>query len=271
MPELPEVETTRRGIEPCLRDQRVTRVVVRDARLRWRVPRALVNELPGQRIREVTRRAKYLLLRADIGTVIVHLGMSGRLRITCAAEPPGKFDHVDIVLANGDCLRLHDPRRFGSVLWTTGLPSAHKLLADLGPEPFDAGFSGKYLHQITRSRKRAIRDVLLDSTIVAGVGNIYANEALFRAGIRPMRAARRLSIDDATRLVAAVRTTLKRALRAGGTTLRDYRASDGSPGYFQLSLLVYGRTGQPCRTCRTPVRLHRLGGRSAFYCPSCQR
>lgn len=271
MPELPEVETTRRGIEPCLVNRRVARVVVRDARLRWRVPRTLVNELPGQRIREVGRRAKYLLLRAETGTVIVHLGMSGRLRVTRAVEPPGKFDHVDIVLTNGDCLRLHDPRRFGSVLWTTAAPAAHKLLADLGPEPFDAGFSGRYLHGITRSRKRAIRDVLLDSTVVAGVGNIYANEALFRAGIRPMRAAGRLSKDDAARVVWAVRITLKKALRAGGTTLRDYRASDGSPGYFQLSLLVYGRAGEPCRTCRTPVRLHRLGSRSAFYCPSCQR
>jgi formamidopyrimidine-DNA glycosylase len=271
MPELPEVETTRRGIEPRLVGQRVERVIVRDARLRWRVPRALVDELPGQRIREVTRRAKYLLLRADTGTVIVHLGMSGRLRVTRAIDLPGKFDHVDIVFANGDCLRLHDPRRFGSVLWTTAEPSGHKLLVDLGPEPFETAFSGRYLHEITRRRTRAIRDVLLDSTVVAGVGNIYANEALFRARIRPMRPAGRLSVEEAARLTQAVRATLKRAIRAGGTTLRDYRASDGSPGYFQLSLSVYGRTGEPCRTCRTPIRLHRLGSRSAFYCRSCQR
>src|SRR5438477_2811642 len=258
MPELPEVETTRRGIEPCLVGQRVARVVVRDARLRWRVPRALVEELPGQHIREVTRRAKYLLLRADSGTVIVHLGMSGRLRVTRAGEPPGKFDHVDIVLANGDCLRLHDPRRFGSVLWTTGAPSAHKLLVDLGPEPFETAFSGKYLHRVTRRRTRAIRDILLDSTIVAGIGNIYANEALFRAGIRRTRPAGRLTSDEAVRLTRAVRTTLTPAPRAGGPALRDYRASDGSPGYFQLSLSVYGRAGERCRTCRSPIRLHRL-------------
>jgi formamidopyrimidine-DNA glycosylase len=271
MPELPEVETTRRGIEPHLIDQRVARVIVRNARLRWRVPSALVDELPGQRIRAVTRRAKYLLLNADTGTVIVHLGMSGRLRITRAAEPAGKFDHVDIVLVNGECLRLHDPRRFGSVLWTKRLPATHKLLTDLGPEPLEVGFSGEYLHRMTRGRTRAVRDVLLDSSVVAGIGNIYANEALFRAGIRPTRAAGRLSLNDATRLVRAVRATLNRALRAGGTTLRDYRASDGSPGYFQLSLMVYGRTGEPCRTCHTPIRLHRLGQRSAFYCRRCQR
>ncbi|MFL6712364.1 MAG: bifunctional DNA-formamidopyrimidine glycosylase/DNA-(apurinic or apyrimidinic site) lyase, partial [Sulfurifustis sp.] len=170
----------------------------------------------------------------------------------------------------GQCLRLHDPRRFGSVLWTTKLPESHKLLANLGPEPFGSEFNADHLFRMTRGRTRAIRDVLLDSAVVAGVGNIYANEALFRAGIRPTRPAGRLSREDAGRLVRAIRVTLKHALRAGGTTLRDYRASDGSPGYFQVSLKVYGRDGQACRTCRTPVRLSRLGQRSAFYCPSCQ-
>lgn len=270
MPELPEVETTCRGIEPHIVNQRVAEVVVRDARLRWRVPTALAAELPGQRIRAVTRRAKYLLLATDTGTVILHLGMSGRLRVIEAEAPAGKHDHVDIVLANGTCLRLWDPRRFGSVLWTTDAPAQHKLLADLGPEPLAPDFSAQYLHRVTRGRKRAIRDVLLDSSVVAGVGNIYANEALFSAGIRPGRPAGRLSAADSTRLVRSVRATLKRAIRAGGTTFRDYRRSDGQPGYFQLSLKVYGRAGEACRACKTPIRLHRLGQRSAFYCGRCQ-
>jgi len=270
VPELPEVETTRCGIEPHVVGKRVVRVVVRNARLRWRVPKTLRTQLPGQRIRAVTRRAKYLLLRADTGTVIVHLGMSGSLRVVAAGDPPGKFDHVDLVLANGDCLRLRDPRRFGAVLWTVAAPDVHKLLAGLGPEPLGKDFSGAYLYRITRDRTRAIRDVLLDGRLVAGIGNIYANEALFRAGIRPTRPAGRLSLAEATRLVQALRATLKRALRAGGTTLRDFRSSDGEPGHFQLLLKVYGRAGERCRSCRRPIQLHRLGQRSAFYCRRCQ-
>ena len=270
MPELPEVETTRRGIEPCVLGQRVARVVVREARLRWPVPRALGTKLAGRTIRAVSRRAKYLLLATDNGSVIIHLGMSGRLRVVDAAEPAGKHDHIDVVFTNGSALRLHDPRRFGSVLWTEDAPARHKLLADLGPEPLGPDFTPGYLHRVTRGRTRAIRDVLLDSQVVAGVGNIYANEALFGAGIRPTRAAGRLSRDDAERLVRALRATLKRALRAGGTTFRDYRQSNGEPGYFQVSLNVYGREGELCRACRTPIRLHRLGQRSAFYCRRCQ-
>jgi formamidopyrimidine-DNA glycosylase len=270
MPELPEVETTRRGIEPHLRGQRIARVIVRDARLRWRVPPALVKQLPGQRIEAVTRRAKYLLLATPVGTAIVHLGMSGSLRITDSRTPPEKFDHVELVLENGDCLRLRDPRRFGAFLWTSADPQTHKLLADLGPEPLGRGFTGAYLHRLSRGRTRAIRDFLLDGTIVAGIGNIYANEALFAAGIRPTRPAGRLSALEYDRLAAAVCATLKRAIRAGGTTLRDFRSAADKPGYFQLSLNVYGRDGQPCRACRTPVRLRRLGQRSAFYCARCQ-
>lgn len=270
MPELPEVETIRRGIEPYVVGKQVARVVVRNARLRWQVPKALLAQLPGQRIRAVTRRAKYLLLAADAGTVILHFGMSGSLRIVAACEPPGKFDHVDLVLANGDCLRLRDPRRFGAVLWTTTAPQAHKLLANLGPEPLGPEFSGAYLHRVTRRRTRAIRDVLLDGRIVAGVGNIYANEALFRAGIRPTRPAGRLSAAETVRLAQAIRATLRRAIRAGGTTLRDFHASDGKPGYFRISLRVYGREGERCRICRMPIRLRRLGQRSAFYCRRCQ-
>jgi formamidopyrimidine-DNA glycosylase len=270
MPELPEVETTRRGIEPHVVGRRVLRVVVRNAQLRWRVPKSLVQQLPGQRIDAVTRRAKYLLLGTRAGNVIVHLGMSGSLRVVESSQPPGKFDHVDLVLESGDCLRLRDPRRFGSVLWTTRAPSRHKLLAELGPEPLGDEFSGEYLHRLSRRRTRAIRDFLLDSRVVAGIGNIYANEALFHAGIRPTRAAGRLSLADYERLARAVRNTLKRAIRAGGTTLRNFRGSNDEPGHFQLALKVYGRRGLPCPVCRHPVRLHRLGQRSAYYCPKCQ-
>lgn len=270
MPELPEVETTRRGITPHVVGKRVARVVVRDARLRWPVPAQLGRALPGQAIRSVERRAKYLLLGTDAGTVIVHLGMSGSLRLTLATETPGKFDHVDLVLNDGWCLRLRDPRRFGAVLWTAADPAGHKLLAQLGPEPLGAEFDDAYLFRRSRGRTRAVRDFLLDGGIVAGIGNIYANEALHAAGIRPSRPAGRLSRADAKRLVRTVRSTLKRAIRAGGTTLRDFRGGDDQPGYFQLALKVYGQTGRPCPTCGTAVKIRRQGQRSAFYCHRCQ-
>jgi formamidopyrimidine-DNA glycosylase len=270
MPELPEVETTRRGIAPHVLGKTVRAVIVRQPRLRWRVPAALARELPGQSVRRVERRGKYLLLGADQGTAILHLGMSGSLRVTDVAAPPGKFDHVDIVFAGGHCLRLRDPRRFGAVLWTRD-PGRHPLLVHLGPEPLGEDFSGAYLFGRTRRRKRAIRDFLLDGRQVAGIGNIYANEALFAAGIRPARAAGRLTRAECARLVKAIRGTLKRAIRAGGTTLRDFRGGDGRPGYFQLRLKVYGRAGTPCARCGTPIRARRLGQRSAFYCPGCQR
>jgi len=271
VPELPEVETTCRGIAPHLIGKRVARVIVRDPRLRWPVPKSLGAALRGSTIRGVTRRAKYLLIATDAGTAILHLGMSGSLRIVPTTKPAGKWDHVDIALANGSCLRLRDPRRFGSILWTTGNPLEHRLLANIGPEPLSNEFSGEYLHRITRGRSRAIRDTLLDSRIVAGVGNIYANEALFTARVRPTRPAGRLTHDESKRLAAAIRATLRRAIRSGGSTLRDYHAADGEAGYFQLTLRVYGRKGEPCRVCRTPIRLARLGQRSAFFCPKCQR
>lgn len=270
MPELPEVETTRRGLAPHVVGKRVARVVVRNARLRWRVPKSLAQALPGQTIRTLTRRAKYLLFATDAGTVIVHLGMSGSLRLAPATAAPGKFDHVDLVLDDGWCLRLRDPRRFGAVLWTEADPATHKLLADIGPEPLGPGFDADYLYARTRGRQRAIRDFLLDGTIVAGIGNIYANEALHAAGIRPSRPAGRLSRAEATRLAQALRATLNRAIKAGGTTLRDFRGGDDQPGYFQLALKVYGRGGEPCPACGTPVRLLRQGQRSAFYCRRCQ-
>jgi formamidopyrimidine-DNA glycosylase len=271
VPELPEVETTRRGIAPRLVGRRVTDVIVREPRLRWRVAPSLVRELPGQVVRAVERRAKYLLLRTKGGTVIVHLGMSGSLRVVPCTTPTTPHDHVDIALAEGRCLRLRDPRRFGAVLWTETDPCAHRLLAGLGPEPLGEDFTHDYLYRRTRKRRVAIRDLLLNSRIVAGLGNIYANEALFLAGVRPTRPAGRLSAAECARLVKTVRATLRRAIRAGGTTLRDFANADGLPGHFQQVLNVYGHAGDPCPRCRAPVRLARLGNRSAFYCPRCQR
>lgn len=270
MPELPEVETTRRGLEPALLNQTVARVIVRQPRLRWRVPATLVKELPGQTIDAVERRAKYLLLRTSCGTVIIHLGMSGSLRIVPCDTLPSPHDHMDIVLADGRCLRLRDPRRFGAVLWTPQDPAQHKLLKDLGPEPLGIGFTAEYLHAASRGRKVATRDFLLNGRIVAGVGNIYANEALFLAGVRPTRPAGRLNTGDCARLVESIRTTLEKAIRAGGTTLRDFTNADGLPGYFQQTLNVYGRAGEPCRRCGTAIRAKRIGQRSAFHCPRCQ-
>jgi len=270
MPELPEVETTRRGIEPYVLGRTVTALVVRNPRLRWRVPARLVKELPGQTIRSVTRRGKYLLLAGDTGTAILHLGMSGSLRVVDGMQPADKYDHVDIVLDSGDCLRLRDPRRFGALLWTRDNPLRHKLLQGLGPEPLGPDFGGEYLYAKLRGRKRAIRDALLDSRLVAGIGNIYANEALFAAGIRPTRRAGKITHAQFVQLAETIRATLHRALVAGGTTLRDFRNGHGEPGYFQLSLNVYGREDEPCRVCGTLIRAKRLGQRTAFYCPKCQ-
>jgi formamidopyrimidine-DNA glycosylase len=269
VPELPEVETTRRGLAPHVLGQTVRAVTVRQPRLRWRVPGQLARDLPGQTLHTLARRGKYLLFGFDRGTLIVHLGMSGSLRVTEARATPGKADHVDIAFAHGLCLRLRDPRRFGAVLWTDD-PARHPLLAHLGPEPLSGDFDAACLFARTRKRTRAIRDVLLDGRIVAGVGNIYANEALFAAGIRPTRAAGRLTRADCAKLVRTVRATLTRAIRAGGTTLRDFRGGTDEPGYFQLRLKVYGRAGAPCTHCRMSVRAVRLGQRSAFYCPRCQ-
>ncbi|BAV32952.1 5-hydroxymethyluracil DNA glycosylase [Sulfuricaulis limicola] len=270
MPELPEVETTRRGIEPHTVGRTVVRLVVRNPALRWRVTPKLVQEFSGQTIRSVTRRGKYLLFATDAGAAILHLGMSGSLRVAPCTQAANIHDHVDIVLDNGDCLRLHDPRRFGCLLWTRDDPQKHKLLRDLGPEPLAADFSGDHLFVKSRRRKRAIRDFLLDSRVLAGIGNIYANEALFAAGLRPMRAAGRISKDQYARLTQAIRATLNRALKAGGTTLRDFRNGRGEPGYFQLSLNVYGRGGERCLVCGTAIKAKRLGQRSAFFCPKCQ-
>jgi len=262
LPELPEVETTRRGLEPYALKQRIVALEVHEPRLRWRVARDLPRKVAGQRILGVGRRAKYLLL---------HLGMSGNLRVVPARTPRLAHDHFDLKLGSGLALRFNDPRRFGSLLYTRGDPLRHRLLADLAPEPFAAAFNADYLWRTTRRRRVAVKQLLMNSHLVVGVGNIYASEALFRARIRPTRRAGSLSRTEAARLVRSVRAVLSQAIRAGGTTLRDYLGADGAPGYFRQRLYVYERQGRPCRRCGTPVRAVTQGQRSTYYCPSCQK
>ncbi|HEX5339498.1 MAG TPA: bifunctional DNA-formamidopyrimidine glycosylase/DNA-(apurinic or apyrimidinic site) lyase [Gammaproteobacteria bacterium] len=270
MPELPEVETTRRGIEPALRGHLVAAVTVRNKQLRWPVPRALIATLPGQRIASVTRRGKYLLLHTAAGTAILHLGMSGSLRILPTGTPALKHDHVDIVLDNEYLLRLRDPRRFGALLWTTRDPLSHKLLKTLGPEPLENGFDGDYLFAKSRHRKVAVKHFIMDSHVVVGIGNIYASESLFLAGIHPERAAGHISEARCATLAKSIRKILTAAIKAGGTTLRDFVREDGAPGYFRQHLRVYGREGQPCERCGTTIAARVTGQRSTYYCPHCQ-
>ena len=271
MPELPEVETTRRGLAPHVRGRRIRALKVYERRLRWPVPAGLAAKLAGQRILSTGRRGKYLLLNLESGALIAHLGMSGNLRLVPAASPRVLHDHFDLVLDSGRALRFNDPRRFGSLLYVRGDPLAHRLLAKLGPEPFSREFDAGYLRRITRGRRVAVKQLLMNSRLVVGVGNIYASEALFRARIRPQRAARSLTAAEVAHLVRAVRAVLGAAIRAGGTTLRDYLRTDGSPGYFRQRLYVYERGGQPCRRCGKPVRAITQGQRSTYYCPGCQR
>ncbi len=270
MPELPEVETSRRGIAPWVLHQQVCAVVVRERRLRWPVPGDIERLLPGQEIRSLKRRAKYLLFETSAGTALLHLGMSGSLRIIDAAEPAGKHDHVDIQFDSGKALRFRDPRRFGSLLWSRK-PLEHVLLRNLGPEPLSGDFDGDYLWQKTRGRRVSIKQFIMNSSIVVGVGNIYASEALFLAGIHPKRRADRVSSRRMTRLAGAIKSVLQNAIEAGGTTLRDFHGGDGEPGYFQQKLNVYGREGDPCRVCERPVSVLVLGQRSTFYCKDCQK
>jgi len=239
--------------------------------LRWRIPRDLPRKLAGQRIVRAGRRAKYLLLSLESGTLLLHLGMSGNLRLVSADTPRLPHDHFDLVLDSGLALRFNDPRRFGSLLYTSDEPREHPLLKRLGPEPFSRAFDADYLHRITRGRRVAIKQLLMNSQLVVGVGNIYASEALFRARLRPGRAARTLTRADAARLARAVRTVLRQAISKGGTTLRDYLGADGAPGYFRQRLYVYERRGKSCRRCGTPVRAMTQGQRSTYYCPSCQK
>ncbi|MDB5811443.1 MAG: Formamidopyrimidine-DNA glycosylase [Betaproteobacteria bacterium] len=271
MPELPEVETTRRGLAPHICGSKVVSVVVRNRAMREPVPRNLASVLTGRRIDALERRAKYLLFRAGDGTLIVHLGMSGRLWLVDAATAPGTHDHFDLALANGSIVRLRDPRRFGLVLWQRGDPLKHKLLRDIGPEPLSPALNAQHLYAETRARSGAIKSALMDSHLVAGVGNIYANEALFRARINPKLPARRIGLARYGVLVEKIREVLGEAIEAGGSSLRDYVNSDGEAGFFQNRFLVYGREGDACLTCKTPIRGFVLGQRATFYCPRCQR
>ncbi|MBI3041437.1 MAG: bifunctional DNA-formamidopyrimidine glycosylase/DNA-(apurinic or apyrimidinic site) lyase [Betaproteobacteria bacterium] len=271
MPELPEVETTRRGLEPLLVGQRIRAAVVRDRRMRQPVPRRLPQLVAGAVIRTLTRRGKYLLVDCGTGTLILHLGMSGRLWVVRDGAAPTRHDHFDLVLENGTVVRLRDPRRFGLVLWQPGDPRAHALLANIGPEPLSDAFDGTWLHRVTRRRDAAIKQVLMDGHVVAGVGNIYANEALFRAGIHPRTHANRLSRKRCALLAEKIRETLELAIVAGGSSLRDYVRSDGLAGNYQSQFLVYGRAGEPCRRCGTAIREIRQGQRSTFFCPKCQK
>jgi len=271
MPELPEVETTRRGVAPWIEGVRVTDVALRQPRLRWPVPRALVDELPGRLILTAGRRAKFLLIHAEGDrTLLLHLGMSGSLRVLQAAAPPGPHDHLDISLGSGRVLRFRDPRRFGSADWVAGDPLRHPLLATLGPEPLGPEFTPDYLVAACRGRRVAIKQLIMNGHVVVGVGNIYASEALFRAGIHPARAAGRIGAARLAMLVTAIREVLEAAIRQGGTTLRDFAWGDGQHGYFRPELAAYDRAGEPCVRCDGTIRAVVQGQRSTYYCPGCQ-
>jgi formamidopyrimidine-DNA glycosylase len=273
LPELPEVEVIRRGIVSHLEGRRIAAAQIRNPHLRWPVPPDLDQTLRGAEIYRVMRRGKYILLDCGKGTLILHLGMSGSLRLLPAAptKPPEKHDHADLILDNGVVLRLRDPRRFGAILWTHSDVMKHALLAQLGPEPLTEAFTGTLLYRRTRGRRASIKEVLMNSRIVVGVGNIYANEALFRAGIAPTTPAGQLDAARCEKLVRAIKITLDLAIEAGGSTLRDFVDSGGNPGYFQQQYWVYGRAGKPCRTCGIVISQIRQGQRSSFYCPHCQK
>jgi formamidopyrimidine-DNA glycosylase len=268
MPELPEVEITRRGLLSLV-GQQISSVEVRNPSLRWPVPEDLGAILTKQHFLNLGRRAKYILARCDTGTLLMHLGMSGRLMLLPEFLAPAKHDHLDIAFASGQILRLRDPRRFGAVLWYTG--EQHPLLASLGVEPLEAAFDTAYLYSHTRNRSAPIKTVIMDSHLVVGVGNIYASEALFRAGINPKTAAGRISRSRCERLVQEIKNTLAAAIEAGGSSLRDFFGADGNPGYFQQEYFVYGRNGQPCKVCGTTISSVKQGQRSTFYCENCQR
>ncbi len=268
MPELPEVETSRRGIEPHLVGEKILHAVVRNSRLRWPVSQE-IHALSDQPVLSVQRRAKYLLLELPQGWIIIHLGMSGSLRVLSEEQPAVKHDHVDLVMSNGKVLRYTDPRRFGTWLWSTD-PEGSNVLAHLGPEPLSDDFSGDYLYEKSRGKRAVVKQWLMDNKVVVGVGNIYASESLFTAGLLPDRAAASLSEEEAQRLCATIKAVLLRSIEQGGTTLRDFLQSDGKPGYFAQELQVYGRAGEPCRACGTPIVSSKHGQRSTFWCPNCQ-
>lgn len=269
MPELPEVETTRKGIEPFLVNQTIRAIHIHQSSLRWPISSDISSQV-NQRILSVGRRGKYLLITTKRGTTIIHLGMSGSLRIAETTEALRKHDHVEFVLSNGILLRYHDPRRFGCVLYTDEDPNEHRLLVKLGPEPLSEIFDGEHLFRLSRQKKSAVKNFIMDSQVVVGVGNIYASESLFMAGIRPGKAAGRISRYQYNQLALAIREVLAKAIKMGGTTLRDFVNSDGNPGYFKQQLQVYGRAGEPCRLCGLEIKAKIIGQRSSFYCAGCQ-
>ncbi len=271
MPELPEVETTRRGIEPHVSGRLITQLRVHEPRLRWPVDAKLADWARGQRIHGVTRRGKYLLLQLDRGHLMVHLGMSGSLRVLPLRTARETHDHFDVEMDSGWMLRFNDPRRFGSLHHSEGEPGQHALLQKLAPEPLDDAFDAEYLHRVLRGRRIAVKLAIMNSQLVVGVGNIYASESLFRAGIRPGRAARSLTRAQSAALAAAIKVVLGEAIAAGGTTLRNYIGAHGDPGHFKQELYVYGRAGEPCRVCGSPIKQRVMGQRATFWCAVCQR
>jgi formamidopyrimidine-DNA glycosylase len=270
MPELPEVETVRRGLAPHLIGRRLLGARIREGRLRWPVPDDLDVRLAGRAMVKLERRGKYLILGLDRGHLILHLGMSGSLRLAEAGTPVGKHDHLDLILEGGYLLRYRDPRRFGAVLWSEN-PETHPLIAALGVEPLDPAFDGAWLYAASRGLRAPVKSWLMDAHVMVGIGNIYANEALFHAGLHPLLPAGKLTRPRCIRLAAAIRDTLSRAIAAGGSSLRDFVDGHGKPGYFQQTYYVYGREGEPCRNCGTAIRLTRLSGRATSFCPNCQK
>ncbi len=269
MPELPEVETTRLGLMPLV-NKRVEAVEIRFPRLRWPIPEHLEHSLSQQVLLGITRRAKYILCEFDAGVLLLHLGMSGRLSLLDENYPPEKHDHFDVRFTDNTVMRLHDPRRFGAVLWSDA-GETHTLLQQLGPEPLSDDFSARYLHQALRKKTLAIKNAIMDGHIVVGVGNIYASESLFRARIHPETVANKVSMHQCKALVSEIKATLEDALKAGGSSLRDFFGADGNPGYFQQEYYVYGRTDEPCKVCEKPIMNIRLGQRSTFFCRACQK
>lgn len=271
MPELPEVETTKRGVVDHISQQRITQVNIDQPQLRWPITPNLAQILSGASLITIKRRAKYLLFVFEHGTLIIHLGMSGSLRLTDAKSPRKKHDHVEIIFENGVVLRYHDPRRFGAILWTENNPLEHALLKHLGPEPLSADFNDNYLLSKAHNRRVDIKQLIMNAKVVVGVGNIYATESLFIAGIKPTRAAHTIKKSEALKLVDALKKVLANAIESGGTTLRDFVNGDGKPGYFKQELLVYGRKDLPCIICKTPLNNTRINNRATVYCTQCQR
>lgn len=272
MPELPEVETTRKGIQPYLEKAVISRVTIRNHSLRWPIATDLAQILTQQTIHTVKRRAKYLLIQCDTGTLMIHLGMSGSLRILDKIEHdnPAKHDHVDIILDNGHLLRYTDPRRFGAVLWTDDLIKNHKLITHLGPEPLLKDFHSDYLYQQALKKNCSVKTLIMNGQVVVGVGNIYANESLFLSGIHPKTIAKSLTQPQCETLTQQIQLVLNRAIKAGGTTLKDFTKSDGKPGYFAQQLNVYGRKNEPCLHCGSKIEHYKETQRATYYCPLCQ-